>query len=849
MKVRWILAVVVGGILAAQSSQVSLEAQWAPPTGSPLAAGQHPRLLLTSSSIPALRSKLGDAAWRAEFQKYVTHLESFYSSAGGSHSGAASYAFLWLTYPVPGIAYGYSQAEYGSKARAWLMNGPNASSSGLPTTSWGYPLAYDWINALLSAQDKATLVAWFKKVDTIAGSLMKDTNAFNANTVNSRAQKVLAGLAAYKDGADDAWAQASVDSYGPFFRERGGVTFSESFVSGNEGGGGQGYIYWTELGSASSVMRTEEAWRTANAIDPFTHYGTSTANIIRYHPKYLAQIEMPWSTAYSGSPDGLRHTIWKTWASTSDDAIVAKQLVYDQLTIHSGLYASIDPQMAGLSRWLLTRRVGGMGTNWYLLSGIYHFVYGRKDIKPLSPIDLEMPLTAERDDGVWLMRTGWRDNDDSFVVFTAPKWMLSNSAYTNRSPGGFEIYRKGPQVIRQGLSGHDFGSYTAGPQNILTFPDRSKTAASHLYDTQGGMRWLAPLVGASSLTEDSPSDLRGTVKRWLSDGTASRDVDYVSVDLTRAYDSTLYRDAYNPARISSYVRQFVYFRPATPGVDSDRVVVIDRATTTDTKFEKAWLFHTSTTPTVNGTATPGPARGITGTDGKTTYTGATRVTAVNNVVSRGRAMNGTTWLTPLLPASRVIVKVGGPNGSSGLSWKPAGSATPSTSDSHEYETMYGVQGYVDPPANAGWVPWVGAYRLEIIPSTLALSDTFLNVVEVGDNGTNQSPVELVKGAGMVGARVGNRIAVFNTASADLKSGSVTIPSAGAYRLLVGDLVPFGNYSVSIGGSATTRTASEGGTLYFDVSVGGQTTISVNFTGSTQAPPPPPNPPGNLRILP
>jgi hypothetical protein len=162
---------------------------------------------------------------------------------------------------------------------------------------------------------------------------------------------------------------------------------------------------------------------------------------------------------------------------------------------------------------------------------------------------------------------------------------------------------------------------------MLIFPDRTQTASTGDWDDLGGHRRYiydqVSMRGSIDFVQNTIADALDAMRYTLAD--AENDVDYVYADITRAYNSTRFKDDYNPARVSEVVRQMVYFRPSQPGTDPVRLVIFDRATTTNTKFEKEWLFHTAAEPMVNGTATNGqPVRGGHG-NGHVTYTGATRV--------------------------------------------------------------------------------------------------------------------------------------------------------------------------------------------------------------------------------
>src|SRR5215203_2169913 len=150
-----LLASIVLGAVLTQSPAV--RAAWVPIPGSPLANREHPRLLITSQSLPALKAKLSSGGvWHSDFQTWIGWADRQYGSALSVGAGdrvfvAADYALVWLTYPVSGISYGHSREEYGSVARSLLMNLPTLDVQVGNNFWYGMPIAYDWIFPLLSS--------------------------------------------------------------------------------------------------------------------------------------------------------------------------------------------------------------------------------------------------------------------------------------------------------------------------------------------------------------------------------------------------------------------------------------------------------------------------------------------------------------------------------------------------------------------------------------------------------------------------------------------------------------------------------------------------------------------------
>jgi hypothetical protein len=789
--------------------------------------------------MPALKAKLSSGGiWHSDFQTWIGWADRQYGSALSAGAGdrpflAADYALVWLTYPVSGISYGHSREEYGSVARSLLMNLPTLDVQVGNNFWYGMPIAYDWAFPLLSSSDRRTLVDFMKTIDDYSYT-HPEINPFNSQVTGARTQKMLSGLAIAFDGVDDAWAQDTLNRYPEYFSDQSGITRSESDLGGEDGTTGQGPTYGFAY-TAAPLIITEEAWRTANGLSPAAHYSGADKSFVRRLPQYFAYLVLPWARQTNGLPNNRRYMLWKGEYSSAN-APAYESTYQAWLTGLVGVMKNVDPQISGLAQWLIDERAGQMsvGDPYYVRQWAYwKFILGDK-VAPMSPESLNLPVSRKFRDGKFVFRTGWDNVNDTYVTFTANEWMRSAYGMSPNYPGGFTIDRKGPQVIRQGgFSGHDWGSLSAGPSNILLFVDSTQSKPANSHDDEGGQRAIPGYMrGSKDFIQDGPNDLRDNVRYLGADLAAGRDVDYVMADVTRAYSSVRYHDDYNPARVHETVRQLVYFRTPTPGVGSDYVVVFDRATSTDVKYEKRWLFHTSGEPMVDGAASAGqPVRNGSG-EGKWTYTGASRVTATNTV----NESNGRTFLTPLLPASRKIVKVGGPN-SKGQSWQ---------TDSHEFESPFGIitPRYGVPDAETE--QYMGRYRVEIIPTTPSLKDVFLNVVEVTDAGVAApTPTAALSGSDFVAARVGSRIAAFSRNTDAVVTGDFTVDQGGAYRIHVADLSPSTEYQVTVAGNPFTMTSSAAGTLYLEREVAAGGRIALQRTGSAGQIPAQPT---NVRIL-
>jgi hypothetical protein len=81
----------------------------------------------------------------------------------------------------------------------------------------------------------------------------------------------------------------------------------------------------------------------------------------------------------------------------------------------------------------------------------------------------------------------------------------------------------------------------------------------------------------------------GSITRFAQNG----DVTYVRADITGAYNSTVYTTPDNRAKVSSVIRELVYWQPGT-------VIVADRVVLTYPSYTPLIVFHFQTEPTPSG---------------------------------------------------------------------------------------------------------------------------------------------------------------------------------------------------------------------------------------------------------
>lgn len=804
----WILVVTV-----AVSIPVAAEAH-DPPAGSPLANREHPRLWMTQASLSGLRTKIATTRL-TDYADFVYQVDKDFTMPDGevgSEYHAVRAAFLYVIGPIPGVSYARPMGDYLSQAKARLLYMTTVQTNNLASRYSASGLTYDWLHSQLTPAERTAVVNGLKLMDSQMAGYKNPWDDRSTELIQAR---ILAGLAFWGDGIDDAAADAMVNAYATHVLS-GGLLDAGNMI-GDDGACSEGIDYCTKGSDQSQVMnilRILEAWRTANGLSRDDVYSGSRAAVLRYFPQYFLYLIRPHAVPKAGLPGGHEWVLYKTHFS---EAYYPAAGTNQGAAILAGLrlFKDIDPAMASLAQWLLANRVGPVSPKHdnVVLSS---FVLA-EDVTPRSPSELGLPLTKTfRGLGWTVMRTGWDSLSDTMVTFIASPWMRSfNSNFNNNS---FTIDFRGPLALNSGFRTHHSYANSTWAANTLIFPDSSypdgSTTFPDKFDFGGQRRSFSKAVTSSTmLVPGSMYDLGGTKRAQAANPSAGLDFDYIFGDATRAYNGPENNDGRNNT-VKLFTRQLVYFRRTSPA-EPDRIVVYDRAETTDPKFQKRWLLHVPGVPDVDGVETF--VR-----DGKWSYSGASLVTATNTMSgSSGRLYSRT-----LLPAQRTIVKIGGPG--------------------HEFEDPYGANDATNfNPSDPLQAQYTGTHRIEVIPAVASTFDTFLHVLEVTEPsaaGMTETAI-MASGATVTAMRIGQRAVSFSRLEGAVTNGQFTFDKAGTYKVLLCDLTPGAEYLV--GPSQTPAIATAAGLIYVDASVSAGTVFAFQATGGHAAPP---SSPTNVRIV-
>ena len=117
----------------------------------------------------------------------------------------------------------------------------------------------------------------------------------------------------------------------------------------------------------------------------------------------------------------------------------------------------------------------------------------------------------------------------------------------------------------------------------------------------------------------------------------------------------------------------------------------------------------------------------------------------------------------------------------------------------------------------------GAWRVEVSPVAPAVTDNFLNVIQVADNRCNRlNAVQRIEDDRIVGVQLADRVVTFARSSEPLqKDFTLTVNGTGTYKFVITDLKA-GNWQVKKDGRIfipLTEVQASDGVLAFEGSAG------------------------------
>jgi hypothetical protein len=753
---------------------------YAPPASSPLARKMHPRLFFTQEDLPALRQRLS-TTYSTEFQRFVTELDKHFDELPEKKEGGLvffdtkNYAFLYMIDPaqMPGFSFGHTREQYGRKAIELAMyvkketRGDRHSSANLQGQYGGYhnlalAVAYDWTFPLLTMDEKRLLADSMIRLyeirdkDASPGAYEKLSNQVTGYIHSGSA----AALALWGDDLGPQYtakAQEMLDYFNAVFLERS-LEVGDKIFEGP--GWGEGASYY--MLSITNISFLAGAASSALGENLFFKHDFLRRNIL-----YLF---------YNILPLKLRDDYYFSRHDTNSLDDILNHNYSRIMAISAGALRKDDPQMAGFARWMLAESGFGQEVEDFRYFDpridylFFKFLWGSKEVTPLSPEAVGLPLTCKLGLGEIVMRSSFDKESSTHIIFWAPKYWYSPHAHLDFS--SFTIYKYGSLALDAGnaknademprcssareaifhniLGLYDPQEVEEGDLNFMDFSFSPDKSAEHWKDEgfkPGGRNVIGEI-------------------RALESG---EDYDYIDYDYSPAYGG-------KKAKASAAHRRFVYLR----GPENHEFVIIHDLV--ESPLEKRWLLHTAFEPEINGD----------------------QITVTNNYdVAHGRML-----VKSLLPAQKEILKIGGEGQwFVDADWKFIKSRGP----------------YTDWGAY-----WTGSWRAEIRSS----AGEFLTVMQIGDSRTLQSmsPVTKIESPVCAGVLVeGRRLVVFNKKAGPQNAAEYEIDGNQSVAHVAGGLMPDGFAKIKKNGKFLLNVkTSATGILNFTDNPGGTARYEVSF---------------------
>ena len=683
--------------------------------------------------------------------------------------------------------------------------------------------AYDWLYDRLTPAERTDIVTKLILAAQKQRWAVSWSTTFKDYSIGGK-NYCIAGLAFYGDGIDDEQAIEYVDLYVSEFQDDFIVGWNFALENGGSFQGANGH-----MADITYFLRVLDAFYTATDMDDLKEF-----SYLKYAGEWLAYSFVPhWDS-------GLRLFV-------TDNTQYGLTIDYPTMQAISRItsYSGYDSRLRSITSWLLGNRAtmypaSPTVPHWTLYNYDYKLmdlIWRDADVVEQSPSVLNMPLAKHFGSiykpekvsggaGIVLMRSAWEDENATFAVFKCASFKYTHDDYDSNS---FIINKKGRLAIDSGLYengdwwSHEVNyAYRTIAHNSMLIWDTNEVFDKGCND--GGQRVIQYVYD-----RQYPDEYYAGAGRDIGGITKFKSVagkyDYMKGDATRAYQSALITDAGESAKISLFTRDFVYLRSSDS--NNDFFVVFDKVNSTDSTFEKQWLLHSVSTPTINGSFTAG---GTDDSGGTNAYGGTPGSISSDSDLVTITDEDGKLFSKTLLPASCTVTKVGGPN-----EFGVINSSAPNPS----YESYVNGTNYRTDTDKGSFYDFrtaQGSWRIEVQPAVEAEEDLFLHVLHPCDIAVS-SMTTTIKIESSGSEAVGTHIAVngaydgwcvmFSTTTTELDDITYTINDTGNVRNLICDLKPNTRFNVLKGGVFETSafTPAEG-TLYFEDEIAGEVTYQI-----------------------
>ncbi|MBN1671025.1 MAG: hypothetical protein JXR37_08340 [Kiritimatiellae bacterium] len=507
-----------------------------PPTGRTVRSS-HPRLFLTPDNLPTLRTKLQDPAYASNRVELGQLADS---------DDPLANAFL---YHLNG------DTTRGQRAKALLLADSFGDIPGIDKAGeYVEPiLVFDWVMPLLSSQEKSqafAIVLARQGYDHRAAQEGSRVEWYWNDTWARHPQlhyPILA-LAIAGDGIDDAWAtevlglaySESTRALGPYGAAEGsGFLDMLATLSLDDGGGAQAGSYGG-LGINYYSMFL-------HAFMPLGAWETATGQPMWARCNFFRKLPVYWAYDKKNLPGDFGVTM---------------------LEFITGIYKDIEPEAAGLARWMLNK----WGRGRYNL--VYRLILGDLRVSPRSPAQVGLPTAAYiRGSDLFVSSRSWAEDS---LTLTAYFRYLDTSRFEPGS-GVFAVHRgQEPlavpgELLKQPMS--------AGTYSGFWIYDPSDVGATIF---EGSTYWSGDRAYEAYSPVSQPVYFRGGPDRMEVNGP------YRGVSMA-------YADSLNAPGVRTVRRTLVHIVDA----GKDFIVVYDYSDVPPS-LKRAWSMRLAVTPSIVG---------------------------------------------------------------------------------------------------------------------------------------------------------------------------------------------------------------------------------------------------------
>lgn len=797
---------------------------------------EHPRIYINADNIGAIRARIADT-WSIQhgyYQEIKAYAESIMdkeikATDRTSPQRLKILAFLYLIGEVPGTLYRqYSIDDFGAKGIAYLRAFAGHYSKRAPGASYGsatvqsMSVAYDWLYHKLSKEDKNYIVPRLIAAAEGQKKNIEWQQTFKDYSVGGN-NYCVAGLAFYGDGINDAKAKEYIEHYINKYRKEFIAGWNFAIQNGGSFQGSDGHMQ-----DIAYFLYVIDAFYTATDMDDL-----GTFDYLKYASEWLTYALVPhWNNG-------------NNLFNTDNDFLFGREIGIEEIRSMGRItsYPHFSDKLKSLTAWLCNSRLPppqAKRPHWTTFNydfKLMDLIWRDDTAKAKSPVELQLPLTRHfgvLDNGtghaggvgIVIMKSAWQDPNATFAVFKCAPFKYTHDDHDSNS---FIIHKKGLLAIDSGMyENGDWWSHevnyayrTVAHNSLLVYDPKEIFGGSASVANDGGQR-LPQKMYSRNYPKDyavgGGRDIGGMARFESVEGV----YDYMRGDATRAYQSTLFTDGGNRAKLSLFTRDFVYLR-SNDGTH-DYFVVFDKVVSTEPGFQKRWLLHSINEPSVNGTFTKG---GIDGAGAANKFGGTPGSISLDADTVIIREAGGTLFSKTIFPQKHTVVKIGGPD------------AEGNTNTAGSYESFVNGTNYkTDTQRSKSYTfkPLQGAWRIEVAPLTAQKEDVFLHVLYPCDKTITAmpptTPVES-KNATMAGvhiaalADVPSWVVLFSKNTHDVHEVTYEVKAEGNARQLLCDMKKNTPYEILHNGKLlATKKSSDQGTLFFEGELGGDNVFLV-----------------------